>query len=137
MRGEPTVKDLFCYGFQNAVDECLVRHKSIIDVITKLSESSSRVNRAVAKAVTSCGCVRIQAQRQEYPEEVPLAEMSRHVATHVSGRLCDQCREAVESEIGRNLFYLAALCNLTGLSLVDALIKENERLSALGVYNVV
>jgi hypothetical protein len=125
------------HEFQSAVDDCLVRHRSVIDVMSKLSESTSRVNRAVAKAVTACGCVQVQAQRQVFPQEVPLAEMSRHVATHLSGELCEQCREAVDNEIGRNLFYLAALCNLMGLSLYDALLKENSRLFALGVFNII
>jgi len=131
------VKDLLCSGFQEAVDGCLIRHKSIIDVLTKLSESSARVNRAVAKAVTSCGCVRIEAGKQVFPEEASLAEMARRTPTHVNGQLCDQCREAIENELGRNLFYLAALCNLLDVSLYDALIKENDRLSALGVFNAV
>jgi hypothetical protein len=131
------VKDIFCHEFQSAVDECLVRHKSVIDVMTKLSESSSRVNRAVAKAVTSCGCAQIHAERQVFPQHVPLTEMAQHVASHLQGELCEQCREAVEGEIGRNLFYLAALCNLLGLSLYDTLIKENSRLSALGVFTIV
>jgi hypothetical protein len=130
------MKDLFCDGFQDAVEGCLVRHKSIIDVLTKLSESTSRVNRAIAKSVTSCGCVSIEARKQVYPSDVSLAEMSKHIPTHVNGELCDQCRETVENELGRNLFYLAALCNLLDLNLYDALIKENERLAALGVFSI-
>jgi hypothetical protein len=129
------VKDLFCDGFQAAVDDCLVRHKSIIDVMTKLSEASTRVNRAVAKSVTACGCLAINAERQVFPPEIALADMAKHVSSHVNGELCDQCRETIESEVGRNLFYLAALCNVLGLNLYDALIKENEQLSALGVFN--
>lgn len=133
---EQLVKDLICDGFQDAVEGCLVRHKSIIDVLTKLSESSSRVNRAVAKAVTSCGCVSIEARKQVYPSDVALSEMAKHVPTHVTGQLCEQCRETLDNELGRNLFYLAALCNLLDLNLYDALIKENERLHALGAYSI-
>ncbi len=131
------MKDLFCDGFQSAVDDCLVRHKSIIDILTKLSESSSRVNRAVAKSVTSCGCLAVHAHKQVFPPDVALSDMARHVCSHVEGELCDQCKETLESEIGRNLFYLAALCNVLGLSLYDTLIKENDRLSALGVFNLI
>jgi len=131
------MKDLFCDGFQSAVDDCLVRHKSIIDIMTKLSEASTRVNRAVAKSVTNCGCLTINAERQVYPLDVALAELSKHVCSHVKGELCDQCRETIEAEIGRNLFYLAAMCNVLGLNLYDTLIRENERLSALGAFNVV
>jgi hypothetical protein len=131
------MKDIICHSFQTAVDECLVRHKSVMDVMSKLSESTSRVNRAVAKAVTTCGCVQVQAQKQVYPAEVPLAEMSRYVASHISGELCEQCREAVDHEIGRNLFYLTALCSVLGLSLYDSLLRENSRLSTLGAFNLI
>lgn len=130
------MKDLFCDGFQAAVDGSLVRHKSIIDIMTKLSEATTRVNRAVAKSVTNCGCLSINAERQVFPSEVALAELSRHVSSHVGGELCEQCREAVESEIGRTLFYLAAMCNVLGLNLYDTMIKENQRITTLGPYNI-
>jgi hypothetical protein len=131
------VKDLLCDGFQDAVDHCLVRHRSIVDVLTKVSESTARVGRGVAKAVTNCGCISIQARKQTFPADVPLAEMAQRVPTHVDGHLCDQCRETVEMDIGRTLFYLAALCNLLDLNLYDAILKENGRLGALGVFNIV
>lgn len=131
------MKDLLCSRFQDAVDCCLIRHKSIVDVLTKLTESSARVNRAVAKAVTGCGCLTIEARKQVFSEDASLSELAKTTPTHVSGELCEMCREAVETEIGRNLFYLAALCNLLDISLYDVLIKENERLSALGVFNAV
>ncbi|HHT27849.1 MAG TPA: DUF1573 domain-containing protein, partial [Firmicutes bacterium] len=38
--------------FQEAVNEYLVRHRSILDILSKLQESVARTNRAVAKAVT-------------------------------------------------------------------------------------
>ena len=55
------MKDIIFDSFQNDVSESLLRHKSILDVLTKYTESSSRVNRAVAKAVTNCGCIEINA----------------------------------------------------------------------------
>ena len=53
------MKDIIFDSFQNDVSESLLRHKSILDVLTKYTESSSRINRAVAKAVTNCGCIEI------------------------------------------------------------------------------
>ena len=44
-----------CTEFQEAVSYCLIRHRSIIDVITKLQESNARVSRAIAKSITVCG----------------------------------------------------------------------------------
>lgn len=130
------VKDLLCDGFQDCVRHYLIRHKSIVDIMSKLQESSSRVNRAVAKAVTSCGCIEIHAGRQRIPPGVETLEGLRdHMSTHVEGELCDHCREVLEEEIGRTLFYLAALCNALDLNLYDVLLKEQERLSCLGVFN--
>ena len=53
------MKDIIFDDFQNSVNDSLLRHKSILDLITKYSESCSRVNRAIAKSVTNCGCLTI------------------------------------------------------------------------------
>jgi len=130
------VKDLLCDGFQETVDDYLVRHRSILDVMSKLTESSSRVNRAVSKAVTACGCIGIAAGKQEVPPEIDsLESLKEHMSTHLTGKLCDHCTEILEDEIGRNLFYLAALCNLMNLNLYDILLKEQDRVACLGVFN--
>jgi len=74
------MKDLIFDEFQNAVDNSLLRHKSILDIMTKLQESQARVNRAVIKAVTSCGCLEIQAKKQCIPNSsIPTQETgTRH-----------------------------------------------------------
>ena len=59
------MKDIIFDEFQNSVNDSLLRHKSILDLITKYSESNSRVNRAIAKAVTNCGCIKINASKQK------------------------------------------------------------------------
>ncbi|HAG45078.1 MAG TPA: DUF1573 domain-containing protein, partial [Clostridium sp.] len=58
------MKDLIFDEFQNSVDECLLRHKSILDIMSKLQESEARVNRALIKSVTSCGCLKVEAEKQ-------------------------------------------------------------------------
>jgi len=130
------VNDLLCDGFQEAVNEYLIRHKSILDVLSKLSESSGRVNRAVAKAVTSCGCIRIDAAKQSIPADIgSLASIRDYMRDHVEGELCEYCTEILEDEIGRTLFYLAALCNVLDLNLYNILLKEQERVTCLGIFN--
>lgn len=130
------MNDLLCDGFQEAVDEYLIRHKSILDVLSKLGESSCRINRAVAKSVTSCGCIRIDATKQSIPPDVGSLDSIRdYMKNHVEGHLCEYCTEVLEDEIGRTLFYLAALCNVLDLDLSSILQKEQERLTCLGVFN--
>lgn len=130
------MRDLLCDDFQNAVRDSLIRHKSILDVLSKYQEASARVNRAVVKAVTSCGCLQIVAKKAQLPSDLTLEELRDRMPTHLEGRLCDACLEAVEEEIGRQLFYLAALCNTLDLNIFDILIKENKKVTTLGMFNI-
>lgn len=129
------MKDIIFDSFQNEVDESLLRHRSIIDILTKCSESSARVNRAVAKAVTNCGCIKINATKQHLPEtDNSLEDLCNSLHNHVDGTLCESCREVIERELGNNLFYLTSLCNTLDLSLYDILLKENDKISTLGKF---
>jgi hypothetical protein len=130
------VKDVLCDGFQETVESYLMRHRSILDVMTKLTESTGRVNRAVAKAVTNCGCIEVDAVKQKIPPDLEsLESLKEYMSTHVKGKLCEHCTEVLEDEIGRNLFYVAALCSILNLNLHDILVKEKERVACLGMYN--
>jgi hypothetical protein len=125
--------------FQEAVSDCLIRHRSVLDVMTKFQEASSRVNRAVAKSVTSCGCTEVCAKRQkfpEHPEGTTLSQIKQFIDTHISGELCADCRDALENEVGRCLFYLVALCEITGVDFSEAVEREWESLRTLGVFNM-
>ncbi|SHK75709.1 hypothetical protein SAMN02745163_04409 [Clostridium cavendishii DSM 21758] len=129
------MKDVIFDDFQNAIDDSLLRHKSILDILTKYQESQSRVNRAVVKAVTNCGCVSINAQKQCLPsEEDDIEELNKCLNSHLEGKLCDSCREVIEREIGNNLFYLTSLCNTLDLNLYDILIKEYDKINTLGKF---
>ena len=130
------MKDIIFDEFQNSVNDSLLRHKSILDLITKYSESNSRVNRAIAKAVTNCGCIEINASKQNINQEDSLEDMSNHLNTHITGDLCDNCREIIEGEVGNNIFYLAALCNYLGISLYDILIRETEKINTYESINI-
>lgn len=130
------MKDTDEAQFQATVSEYLLRHRSILDVQTKLTEAAARVNRAVAKSVTTCGCISISAAKQKFPTDVGLRELKQFMATHLTGEMCEKCREVVETEIGTTLFYLAALCGLLDLNLQEILDKEHARVSALGVFNL-
>ncbi|HLO03682.1 MAG TPA: DUF1573 domain-containing protein [Symbiobacteriaceae bacterium] len=130
------MKDLLCDQFQETVGETLIRHRSVLDVMAKVQETTARTNRAVTKAVTTCGCVRITAEKQLFPVDASLEEAREMLTHHVQGALCEQCREIVEQEIGHSLFYMAALCNIFDLSLYDILLKEQKRISTLGIFTI-
>jgi len=129
------MKDLLYDHFQDSVGELLIRHKSILDIITKYQESQSRVNRAVVKAVTSCGCIEINSKKQNFDDEISLQELKNYMDTHLNGGLCANCREVIEKELGNNLFYIAALCNVLDINMYDVLLKEYEKMHTLGIYN--
>lgn len=128
------MKNLLCSQFQETVKECLIRHRSILDVTSKLQEAQARISRAIAKSVTTCGCIQIDASRQRVPSDITLSQLGDYMDTHLQGQLCEQCKEVIEAEMGSTFFYLAALCNSLDINLYDVLIKEQKKLSALGVY---
>lgn len=125
-----------CAHFQQVVNEHLIRHRSILDVLSKCQESAARVNRAVVKAVTVCGCVQVTATAQQFPADGSLTDIRNHMSSHLSGELCEHCREVVEVELGRALFYFAAVCNLFNIPLETVIDDERRRVTALGIYNL-
>ncbi|ABY92140.1 hypothetical protein JCM16816_21120 [Thermoanaerobacter brockii subsp. lactiethylicus] len=130
------MKDIIVDDLQNTVDEYLLRHRSIMDILTKIQESSARINRAVAKSVTECGCIRINASKQETPPDATLEEAHKYFKTHLEGQLCENCKEVIEAEIGNNVFYIIALCNVLGLNFYDILLKKHKELNTLGIFNM-
>lgn len=122
--------------FQKSVDQFLIQHRSILDVITKYQESNARVNRAIVKAVTQCGCIKIKAEKQIIPSDTKLVEIHKFMNTHLDGTLCENCKEILETELGSNLFYITALCNMLHLDFNNIIKKEEERISTLGIYNL-
>lgn len=123
--------------FQYTSQDLLIRNKSILDSMTKMNDSCARICRTLVKAVTQCGCIQIHGEKQEIPKLTDtLDEMQAHMKTHLSGSLCDNCRDMLEKDIGRNLFYLAAICNTLDLNLYDIIIKELKRLKLLGKYSL-
>lgn len=128
------MKDIIFDEFQNSVQESLLRHKSILDLMTKYTESSARVNRAIAKAVTNCGCLKINASKQHLSEDDSIDNLSDYLNTHLDGKLCDNCREVIEREMGNNLFYLTSLCNDLDINLYDILLKEQDKINTLGKF---
>ena len=133
------MKDVIFDDFQNSVCESLLRHRSILDIMTKLQESEARINRAVAKSVTTCGCISIQAIKQQVQndeDDMDIETLKNCLQTHMNGSLCDNCRDVIESEIGNNLFYLTSLCNLLDLNLYDTLLKEYEKINTLGKFTL-
>jgi hypothetical protein len=125
-----------CNEFQRTVSLHLIRHRSILDVMTKYQDACSRVNRALAKSVTSCGCLKIDAGKQALPADASLSEMSEYVKTHLEGHLCPNCAEVIEEELGKSLFFLTAICTLTGIDLHEIIKQENDHISTLGFYSL-
>lgn len=122
--------------FQQAVDKYLIRHRSVVDVLTKYQEATARVNRAFAKAVTECGCIKVNATRQHIPPETTYSDLKQYMSTHIEGEPCAGCKEILTKEIGHSLFYMAALCSLSNLELNEIMKKELKNVKTLGVYHL-
>ena len=130
------MKDVIFDDFQNSVNNSLLRHKSILDILSKYQESQARANRAICKAVTNCGCIEICAKKQNMLEDTDLSleELNPRLNSHIKGDLCENCREVIERELGNNLFYLTSLCNALDLNLFDILLKEYNKMDTLGKF---
>lgn len=122
--------------FQKFVAESLIRHKSILDIITKSSESSSRVNRAIVKSVSRCGCISISAEKQRLPEDASLEELPELLSSQIEGELCSNCREVIKEEIGSNIYYIAAICDALDLNFYDIILEQYDKIKTLGKYTM-
>lgn len=127
----PTIEE-----FQDLVDDMLIQHQSILDILSKGQEASARVNRAVVKSVTSCGCISVIARKNVIPEDATLADLKHILSSHLQGNLCPACREIIAAELGKQLFYITALANTLGFSLEDILEREKANLTTLTIYNL-
>ena len=121
-------------AFQEQVSELLLRHRSLLDVLSKYGQSNASVNRSVVKAVTECGCIELNASKQSYPEEI--TQTNHQLSSHLNGQLCENCKEVVTAELGRNLFYMSALCNLLDVKMNDVVQSESKKCSTLGFFNL-
>lgn len=129
------MKDVIFDDFQNSVSSSLLRHKSILDILSKYQESQARSTRAICKAVTNCGCIKINASKQPIQcDDSIFEELNNSLHSHVKGQLCDSCREVIERELGNNIFYLTSLCNAIDLNLYDILLKEYDKMNTLGKF---
>jgi hypothetical protein len=127
----PTLKE-----FQDQVSELLLRHRSLLDVLSKFQQTGAAVNRAVVKSITECGCIQVNAGKQQYSPDMTLEEAKDVLHTHVQGQLCEHCRDVVAAELGRNMFYMSALGNLLGLNLQQVVSEESKKCSTLGLFNL-
>lgn len=127
---------IMCEDFQHNVSEYLLRHQSILDLLSKTLETTGRVNRAITKSVTSCGCLKIHADKEPIPENANLEDFKHLFSSHLEGQLCEHCRDVILKEMGKNLFYITALCHTLGISLQEVLEKENDKVTTLGRFNM-
>ncbi|MDW7739566.1 MAG: DUF1573 domain-containing protein [Bacillota bacterium] len=116
------------------VSEVLIRHRSILDCLSKYQESAARVNRSIIKTVTDCGCISINANKKQYPPMDSLKECGKYMDSHIKGKMCEHCREVIAEEIGKHLFYLTALCNTLDFKLEDLFNLEADRMNTLGHF---
>lgn len=123
-------------SFQELISKYLLRHRSILDTTSKFQETNARVNRAIMKAVTECGCIRILASKQEFKVEESLDNLKNYMDSHLEGHLCEHCEEIVIEEIGKNLFYLLSMLNLLNIPVEQVIEKESRKLNTLGVFNL-
>ncbi|MFZ5646379.1 MAG: DUF1573 domain-containing protein [Bacillota bacterium] len=130
------LKDIVIDEFQNTVSEVLIYNRSILDIMARVQETNAKLHWSIIKAVTRCGCIKIDASKANIPSGATLADLKEILDSHVKGDLCDNCREAIENSVGKMFLYTAAVCNLLDLNMYDILLKEQKQMKILGYYNL-
>ena len=128
------MNDLIFDKFQSTVADSLLRHKSILDILSKHQDSQARIFRAICKAITSCGCIEINASKQKFSDSDSIANFQSSLDSHINGTICENCRSVIETELGNNIFYLVSLCETLDINLFDILVKENKKMKTLGEF---
>lgn len=122
--------------FQKQVSDLLLRHRSLLDILSKCDQSNASVHRSVIKSVTECGCIEIQGKKQPYHSEMTVEEAQAAMESHLSGQLCDHCKEVVSEQLGKSLFYLSALCNALDVDLEQVIQDESKKCNTLGIFKM-
>ena len=122
------------YDFQKKVSTLIIRNRNLLDILTKCQSSCSRMCRSTVKTATGCGCLRIYAEKTQLFQDDESTSHSKR--NDISGKLCDDCRDIIENEIGEMLFYTAALCDALGLSMGEIMKKEIKSVEMLGKYSL-
>ena len=128
------MKDLMTTDYQDCVDGMLVRNKSILDILSKMNITQAKIERSVAKSVTHCGCIEIDAKKQDGSQS--LEEYQKNASFHIKNHLCSDCKNNLEKEMGNHLFYFAALCNALDMDMYDIILKEKSNLETLGKFSM-
>ena len=128
------MKDILLSDYQDCVNKMLVRNKSILDILSKMDITQGKIQRSIAKSVTHCGCIEIDAKKREKAET--LEDYKKYGDFHVNKHLCDECKNNLEKEMGNHLFYFAALCNALDVDMYDIILKEKQNLETLGKFSL-
>ncbi|MGN8771624.1 DUF1573 domain-containing protein [Paenibacillus barengoltzii] len=123
-------------SFQEQVSELLLRHRSLLDVLSKMGQTNAAAVRSVTKSVTECGCIELHATKQDFEPGMNLQQAKETIAKHVHGELCENCRDIITNELGRNLFYMSALCNLLDINMEEIVERESQKCATLGFFNL-
>ncbi|NMA82873.1 MAG: DUF1573 domain-containing protein [Epulopiscium sp.] len=132
------LKDSIVDEFQYTVDELSFRNRSVLDQMSKMQEATAKLNRAIVKASTQCGCIQIHSKKQMYPvdQEYNLSDVKNFMEEHIEGNLCDGCMEQIDKEMGKTLYYFASLCNTLNFNFYDVILNELDRVRILGKFNL-
>lgn len=128
------MKDIITSDYQDCVDKMLLRNKSIMDILSKLNITEAKIERCVAKSVTHCGCIEVNAKKQDISDS--MEDYENLAESHVLGHICDECRENLEEEMGAHLFYFAALCSTLDMDMYDIILKEKQNMETLGKFSL-
>ena len=120
-------------SFQKDVGNLIARNRNLLDILTKCQISCGKFCRSTVKSATGCGCIKITGEKSSLCFS---HESRKKSEASVEGKLCPDCKNIIENEIGESMFYIASLCNALGISLNTILENEIKQVKALGKYSL-
>ncbi|GKX31306.1 hypothetical protein SH1V18_37860 [Vallitalea longa] len=124
--------------FQCTVKENDYFNKNILDQLAKLQEVAAKLNKNIIRACTYCGCIEINANNKlySYNDDINLDMIKILDPHHITGTLCEDCRDRIENDIGSCLYHLACISNSFDLNLNGILLQEMNKVNLLGKFNI-
>ncbi len=110
--------------FQTYVDEKVTNNQKISEILKEFNENSYNLYKVITQCEIQCGCIQ---PRDNLEYELNNINYDQLLKLYINSA-CDECREKIESQIGKCLLSLTSVCSLCGINIADVFIKEHRNI---------
>lgn len=110
--------------FQAYVDEKVTDKQRMSDILKEFNDNSYDLFKVIVQCEIQCGCIK-SAESIEYEQNNINYEQLLRLYINSA---CNECREKIETQIGKCVLSLTSVCSLCGINIADVFIKENRNI---------